>query len=117
MEKTSQSKKLNLLREFRLSRFIVREPSIEQIGQQLTHELTDETEIQSTFNRSKSVKDKRETNSGRILIICDSNIPEYLIPWLTAKRYRYTVVNDDDENIAYLEREHFDCVAYSHEFY
>lgn len=90
---------------------------MEQIGQMLITDLTSKPKTQERFDKEKQRKAKTETNAGKILIICDIPIPEYLIPWLTVKRYIYTIVNSKEEAIAHLDREHFDCVIYSHEFY
>lgn len=116
-KKPAQRKKQNLLREFKLSMSLAQEPSTWQIGQLLTQELTSESKTRETFDKDEQAKSKKETNMGRILIICDTPIPENLIPWLAAKRYHYTMVNSEEEAVSHLDREHFDCVVYSHEFY
>jgi len=116
-EKPAQVRKQKLLSEFRLSVTLANEPSMEQIGQLLVTELASDSEAQKMIDKANKRKAKAKTNAGRILIICDTPLPKYLIPWLTAKRYIYTVVNSEEEATAYLSHENYDCVIYSHEFY
>ncbi len=115
-KKPDQRKKQNLLREFKLSSMLAHEPSMEQIGRMLTQEMTSEPKTQAMKGKRKPRKAKAETHAGRILIVRDAPVPAHLIQWLTGRRYQYTLVNNEEEAVAYLDRERFDCVVYGHEF-
>jgi len=105
----------NLLQQVRLRDVRQAETFSQQIERLLTQELTNEPGTEAVGYKGGPNKPKAETHKGKILIINDAPVGDWLIRWLVKNRYCYAFTDSEDGANALLEREHFDAVIYSHE--
>lgn len=105
----------NLLQQVRLRDVRQAETFPQQIERLLMQELANEPGTEAVEYKGGPNKPKTETHKGKILIINDAPVGNWLIRWLVKNRYCYAFIDTEDEADALLEREHFDAVIYSHE--
>ena len=105
----------NLLQQVRLRDVRQAETFSQQIERLLMQELANEPGTEAVEYKGKPSKPKAETHKGKILIINDAPVGDWLIRWLVKNRYCYAFTDSEHGANALLEREHFDCVIYSHE--